>query len=112
MVYSTCSISPEENECQVYWALQTFTCLNLAEQVSLMSHVNNVCTIDLFLGLSPWLPWSTWLWTNSSPMQHGTAIWSTSIFQRAWLASAERALGRKRTRNRKSSAGHSLLFYC
>ena len=34
LVYSTCTITPQENELQVAWALKSFPCLKLARQVS------------------------------------------------------------------------------
>jgi len=34
LVYSTCTITPQENEEQVAWALKSFPCLKLARQVS------------------------------------------------------------------------------
>ena len=34
LVYSTCTITPQENEQQVAWALKSFPCLKLARQVS------------------------------------------------------------------------------
>ena len=34
LVYSTCTITPQENEEQVAWALKSFPCLKLAGQVS------------------------------------------------------------------------------
>ena len=34
LVYSTCTITPQENEEQVAWALKSFPCLRLEKQVS------------------------------------------------------------------------------
>ena len=34
LVYSTCTITPQENEEQVAWALKSFPCVKLARQVS------------------------------------------------------------------------------
>ena len=34
LVYSTCTITPQENEQQVAWALRSFPCLRLEKQVS------------------------------------------------------------------------------
>ena len=34
LVYSTCTITPQENEQQVAWALKSFPCLRLEQQVS------------------------------------------------------------------------------
>ena len=34
LVYSTCTITPQENEEQVAWALKCFPCLKLARQVT------------------------------------------------------------------------------
>lgn len=34
LVYSTCTITPQENEEQVAWALRSFPCLRLSKQVS------------------------------------------------------------------------------
>ena len=34
LVYSTCTITPQENEQQVAWVLKSFPCLKLARQVS------------------------------------------------------------------------------
>ena len=34
LVYSTCTITPQENEEQVAWAVKSFPCLKLARQVS------------------------------------------------------------------------------
>jgi len=33
LVYSTCTYSPEENECQVEWMLRTFPQIQLVKQV-------------------------------------------------------------------------------
>ena len=49
-MYSTCSISPEENECQVHWALETFSCLSLAVSVSLFSsEMHSIAQTYIFL---------------------------------------------------------------
>ena len=43
LVYSTCTITPQENEEQVAWALKSFPCLRLEKQVSsLLYH----CLLD------------------------------------------------------------------
>ena len=34
LVYSTCTLTPQENENQVEWALKSFPCLSLERQVS------------------------------------------------------------------------------
>ena len=43
LVYSTCTITPQENEEQVAWALKSFPCLRLEKQVS--SHLYQ-CLLD------------------------------------------------------------------
>ena len=39
LVYSTCTISPDENEYQVYWILKTFPDLQLSEQVHCIIYI-------------------------------------------------------------------------
>ena len=43
LVYSTCTITPQENEEQVAWALKSFPCLRLEKQVSSLSYQ---CLLD------------------------------------------------------------------
>lgn len=43
LVYSTCTITPQENEEQVAWALKSFPCLRLEKQVSSLLYL---CLLD------------------------------------------------------------------
>ena len=49
LVYSTCTITPQENEEQVAWALKSFPCLRLEKQVSSLSYQ---CLLDRLSCLS------------------------------------------------------------
>lgn len=42
LVYSTCTLTPQENEQQVAWALKSFPCLRLERQVSNKSMLKTV----------------------------------------------------------------------
>ena len=67
LVYSTCTVTVEENEDQVAWLLHTFPDITLEQQVSPDSPFLN---ITLEQQVSPDTPFLTSLWINWSVLTY------------------------------------------
>ena len=65
LVYSTCTLTPEENEVQVKWLLDTHPAMMLVGQACPATCVIIVSTVFIIVGATQlWLPWTGRLWSR------------------------------------------------